>query len=170
MEIWKRVRLKCPCNQKYYVSNLGRVKSLSDQFGERIIRGKSNSGNCRVVDYRSNIDRTQQHSFNVAREVYKAFNGPVKENELIALKDPSQKLSATNLVKHTRRAYGLLSAKYLPEKKGYHTNNAKILPHQAQEIRSSQKRNIELAAQYGVTSMQITRIKRNECWPSHAIK
>lgn len=166
MEVWKRVRLKYPCNQKYYVSNLGRVKSKSAQFGERIITGKANSGNCRVVDYRSRLDKSLQHRFNVAREIYKAFNGKVDKNELVCLKDESQGLLAKNLVVYTRKDYGHLFSGNLVIKTGYHTNNAKIGPDQAKTIRESKKMNTELAAQYGISTMQITRIKRNECWPN----
>jgi hypothetical protein len=51
-------------------------------------------------------------------------------------------------------------------KPNYGTANGRsvLTPEQASEIRNSRERQVALAAKYGITQSQVSRVQRGECW------
>lgn len=170
IENWKEVHLKFICKTKYFVSDLGRCKSVSRNGREKIIKGKQ-EGNVRIVDYclegTNNKKRPVKDRFIISREIAKLFIGQPENSEkyMVEIIEKNRGFQVSNLRWVKLHDVGKRSFKNIKPYIGKpNLNGAKICATKAAMIRKSKSTNAHLAKIFGISDMQVSRIKRGVNW------
>lgn len=155
------VNLSRKTTRIYYVSSLGRCVS-EDSYGNlRFLRGSITHG-VRMVSYTDAKDGTR-HAFSVSREIARSFIGePADVEKMMVIRINRKKRDEVSNLKWIPLTEAG-DPKRLVHDFGL-VRNSKLTKEQVVDIRKSKLKNTELGWFYGVSDMQISRIKRGENW------
>ncbi len=166
-EEWALVRLKGKSKTKrYYVSNLGRVKSIDKNTKrEFLLKGLTDSRGCRVISFHA-IEGSGY--FIVHKEVAKKFvEKPSRKHEFIIHKNFDKKDDrAKNLQWVTRTELSEYIGKR-QKKLGIGKSSVLTISKVAllkKYLLEGKKTKAELSKKFGISSTQIKRIERGENW------
>lgn len=164
-ECWARIELDISTEQVYQVSNLGRLRNRN----EKILQGSTIQG------YKTlNIRIQESHrNFYVHKLVALHFCAkPQIENQFVIhldydkLNNRCENLKWVNrseLTQHNKSNPAILNKSIPITAKHYKLNPSKVLIIK-QLIRSGKSRPKMIAKLFGITSTQVTRIKKGENW------
>lgn len=165
MERWANIDLNIPTEQVYQVSNFGRIRN---RF-QKILQGSTIQG------YKTlNIRIHQSHrNFYIHKLVAEHFCFyPEKENSFVIHLDFDKLnnrydnlkwVNRTELTLHNKANPAIINKNIPISAKHYKLNPSKVLIIK-QLIRSGKSRPKMIAKQFGITSTQVTRIKKGENW------
>jgi len=176
-EEFREVSLKVPPKRRYAVSNYGRILSFKHEFSDgRIIKG-ANSDGYSTLCYKTSLNgKMKSHCYFVFRLVAEFFVPKTSEDQTYVLHlDHSRDndihtnlkwATKEELMEHTRKSPRVISAKKV-KRVG---NGLKLTSTQVIHIKKrlqdpNRKTRIKmLAKQFGVSEMQINRIRTGENW------
>ncbi|MCK6543950.1 HNH endonuclease [bacterium] len=169
-EIWKQLRE----NPTYFISNMGRVKSFNyDKVNGRILKPRISGKGHYVVSFRKyNIKQSVYIHHLVARYF---LPPPSPDQKLVFhINGDHTNNQATNLMWGTHKDHLLRSSQKNPRVHYYFFANrasrydtSKITAADAEDIRKMLKNGVtgrRIAKMYGISEMQVTRIRRFENW------
>ncbi|WP_172668323.1 NUMOD4 motif-containing HNH endonuclease [Sphingobium sp. YBL2] len=164
MEKW----LSVPGYEGFYeASSLGRVRSLDQQRGHRMCRGRilkprpHPSGYSQVRLY---IDRiARDHSIHVL--ICSAFHGPRPAGKEAAHSDGvKSNCRASNLSWKTPKENAEDKRRHGTVVRGEHHGRSKLTPIQVAEIIRSEGKQAEVAIRHGISQPHVHRIRRGQRW------
>ncbi len=176
-EEFKEVALKVPPKRRYAVSNYGRILSFSKEFSDgRIIKGADSDG-YKTLCYKTSVKgKMKSHCYFVFKLVAEYFIPKTSEDQahVIHLDFSRNNDRVSNLawvtkeeqMAHTRKSPNVIRAKSV-KRVG---NGLKLTSTQVIHIKKrlqdpNRKTRIKmLAKQFGVSEMQINRIRTGENW------
>ncbi|MEO8151369.1 MAG: NUMOD4 domain-containing protein [Bacteroidia bacterium] len=171
-EIWKPIRFKKGINarSKYAVSNLGRIASYSKKVEDGNLLNGTTLGGYKAISMR-NLETSQTlyiHKL-VAENFVKKTNP--RQKFVIHLDHNKENNKVKNLSWATYAEIGLNLTKNPERKLRLQTkpSNSKLTPAKVSTIKSllaKGKLAGEIAQRFGMSNMQIYRIKRGEVWSS----
>jgi len=165
VERWAMIDLDLPTEQIYQVSNFGRIRNRN----QKILQGSIIQG-YRTLNIR--IQRAHRN-FYVHKLVAQYFcEQKSPENRFVIHQDYDKMnnrhdnlkwVSRTQLTEHNKLNPAILNKNIPTTAKHYKLNRSKVLIIK-QLIRSGKSRPKMIAKQFGITSTQVTRIKKGENW------
>jgi hypothetical protein len=165
MERWANIELNIPTEQVYQVSNLGRIRNRFN----KILQGSTIQG------YKSlNIRIQKTHrNFYVHKLVAQHFCPHSKAEDFFVIHKDYDKLNNRHdnlkwvnrfeLTQHNKTNPAIINKSIPMAAKHYKLNPSKVLMIK-QLIRSGKSRPKMIAKLFGITSTQVTRIKKGENW------
>ena len=154
-EKWAFIELPIPTDQVYEISNFGRIRNRH----RKIVQGSSIQG-CRTLNIRIG---TEHFNYYIHKLVALHFVSHISLGNLFVIHKDYDKLNnvAENLQWVTR-------AELTEHNKRNPANVNKLNPGKVkiikQLLRSGKSRPKMIAKQFGITSTQVTRIKKGENW------
>jgi hypothetical protein len=176
-EEFREITLKVPPKRRYAVSNYGRLLSFKREFGDgRILKGARSDGYATLCYKTAIAGKMKSHCYFVFRLVAEFFVEKTSEDQtqVLHLDHSRDNDRATNLkwatkqemMAHTRKSPNVIKAKSV-KRVG---NGLKLTSTQVIHIKKrlqdpNRKTRIKmLAKQFGVSEMQINRIRTGENW------
>jgi hypothetical protein len=164
-EKWAFIQLPIPTNQVYQISNFGRVRNKD----QKILQGSSIQG-YRTLNIRIG---TEHYNFYLHKLVALHFVSQKADDDQFVIHLDYDKLNndVTNLKWVTRAqltAHNRLNPANLNKRKPSTGKHYKLNPGKVKIIKqmllSGKSRPKMIAKQFGITSTQVTRIKKGENW------
>ena len=162
-EIWENVEFT---DKPYVVSNYGRLKSFCYNK-ETILRGRL-TGNSLTFDARINGAKQNIFIHKLVADFFLINDDPKNKTHVVHLDHNYRNNMVTNLKWVDRKELFNYSEKFNPNLTKFRNNRpSKISENDVKVIRDYLKKGVTgvfLAKHFGISEMQITRIKRNENW------
>jgi DNA-directed RNA polymerase specialized sigma subunit len=167
-EVWREVP---ETNNRYHVSNYGRVKSFAYNKKDGVILKNSISNGFRAIQIKQNNASKRYYIHKLVAEIW--ISKPSENHAFVTHNDGNLLNNrASNLSWHTKESLNeqhreLNKKKYGDSKRTTLINNSKLKEQDVILLKSMLHRGItqaKIAKLFCISEMQVTRIKRGENW------
>ncbi len=165
IERWSMIDLDLPTEQLYQVSNFGRIRNRN----QKILQGSTIQGyktlNIRIQSAHRNfyVHKLVAKYFCEQKSPENQFVIHLDYDKLNNRHDNLKWVNRAELTEHNKLNPAILNKSIPATAKHYKLNRSKVLIIK-QLIRSGKSRPKMIAKQFGITSTQVTRIKKGENW------
>jgi len=180
-EEWKEFEIEFKAQKRYAISNYGRLARFSEKIEEGELLKGAMKGPYKIFSYTINKGKKKHHKFKYLRklvaenflpkkseeQVYVLYLDYNKNNNFVAnLKWATRQEMLEHRRKNPRIIEGIIKFAPGPEREhSYKLNSAKVKIIKRKLLDPNRKTRMKmLAKQYGVSEMQLYRIKSGENW------
>lgn len=165
---WKQIETPFETNHEYFVNEAGQVLSVSPSGKRSIIKGKVVEGSLHI-DLCLKGNHRMRKVVSIAQLVANLFipKPPLENLIVMHINDDCKDNRVENLMWIPRENFGHRHASNLVRNNGTQKHNSKITKENVEDIRTridAGELRTNLASEYGISAMQVTRIVRNENW------
>jgi DNA-binding Xre family transcriptional regulator len=168
--MWKEIKFDFATRSSYFVSDDGKIMSVSQSGTRRILRGRNIHGHKGFDVAVSGSKPLKKKGFTVANVLLQTFKGNRNGRDAMVIDGDKSNLTLKNLKWMSKseiaKFYHRISR--LNKVRGGERGNYTLTAKEAGLIKHAlavNKRSVsKLAKSYGVTKMTIHRIARGECW------